>query len=124
MKETYFVKILGKANIPERITIGHNYRLSADCSVTQEQKIDNENGEYDVIFRVEPITIEIQKDNGKIIKAKDPRRNSQKMRNYLWKIYHDEGYIEEFDRVYDMFTQEVMAVTPALLRNAIKRLNP
>lgn len=113
---------MGKANVPTRIEIGHNYKLVADCSVTQEQKVDNEDGSYDVIAKVEPITIEIQKDNGETIKAKDPRKNSQKIRNYLFKIYSDEGYVEDFDKVYDMFTYEVMSVTPTLLRNAIKRL--
>lgn len=120
--ENYFIKILGKANVPERVDIGHNYKLTADCSVTQEQKVDNHDGSYDIIFKVEPVTIEIQRDNGEIIKAKDPRKNSQKIRNYLFKIYSDEGYIEDFDKVYDMFTNEVMGMTPGLLRNAIKRL--
>lgn len=120
--ETYYVKIQGKANISQALSIGHNYKLLADCSITSETRVDNENGEYDVVYKVEPITIEISKDNGKIIKAKDPRKNSQKLRNYLYKCYHDEGYTEDFDRVYDMFTLEVMGMTPSILRSAIKRL--
>lgn len=120
--ENYFIKIQGKANVPSRVEIGHNYKLVCDCSVTQEQRVDNDDGTFDVIAKVEPITIEISKDNGEVIKAKDPRKNSQKMRNYLFKIYHEEGFIEDFDRVYDAFTYEVMGMTPGLLRNAIKRV--
>lgn len=120
--ETYYVKIQGKANIPSRLEIGHNFKLEADCSVTSETRTDNDNGEFDVIFKLEPVTVSITKDNGEIIKAKDPRKNSQKIRNYLFKIYHDEGYIEDFDSVYDAFTYEVMGMTPSLLREAIKRL--
>lgn len=123
MNENYFLKIQGKVNIPERVEIGHNYKLTADCSITSETRIDNENGEFDLVFKVEPITAEIQKDNGKVIKAKDPRKNSQKMRNYLFKIYSAEGYTEDFDSVYDAFTWEVMGMTPELLRQAIKRIN-
>ncbi len=122
--ENYFIKILGKANVPQRIEIGHNYKLVCDCSVTQEQRIDNHDGTFDVIAKVEPVTIEISQDNGEVIKAKDPRKNSQKLRNYLFKIYAEEGYVDDFDKVYDAFTYEVMGVTPQLLRNAIKRLNP
>jgi len=121
--EIYFVKIQGKANVPEKLSIGHNYKLEADCSITSETRCDNENGEFDVIYKVEPITVSIQKDNGKIIKAKDPRRNSQKIRNYLYKIYVAEGYTEPFDSVYDAFSWEVMGATPNLLRDAIKRIN-
>ena len=120
--ETYYVKINGKANIPERLCLGHNYKLEADCSITSENKVDNENGEFDVIFKVEPITVSITRDNGTIVKAKDPRKNSQKIRNYLFKCYSSEGYCEDFDLVYDAFSMEVMSMTPELLRQAIKRL--
>jgi hypothetical protein len=40
--ENYYVKIQGKANIPSALSIGHNYRLTADCSITSESKSDNE----------------------------------------------------------------------------------
>ena len=123
MNEIYYVKLHGKANIPDKLSIGHNYKLEADCSITSETRCDNDNGEFDVIYKVEPVTVSIQKDNGKIIKAKDPRRNSQKMRNYLYKIYINEGYVDSFDEVYDTFTNVVMSHTPELLREVIKRLD-
>jgi hypothetical protein len=121
--ENYYVKIQGKANIPSALSIGHNYRLTADCSITSEQRTDNEDGTYDLVYRLEPITVEIGRDNGEVVKAKDPRKNSQKLRNYLFKLYHDEGYTEDFDRVYDAVTLEVMGMMPYHLREAIKRLN-
>lgn len=121
-ENTYFIKLTGKANIPEKLEVDKNYHIACDCSITQEQRDSNENGTYDVTFKAQPITVEILKDNGSVIKAKDPRKNSQKMRNYLFKIYHDEGYTEDFDEVYDAFSWEVMGMTPSLLRNAIKRL--
>lgn len=120
--ETFYAKIIGKANIPQRLEIGHNFKITTDCSVTSETRSDNNNGEFDVVFKIEPVTMEIVKSNGEIIKAKDPRKNSQKIRNYLFKIYHEEGFVEDFDSVYDAFTYEVMGMTPSLLREAIKRL--
>ena len=122
MNENYFIKIQGKANVPERVDIGHNYKLTADCSVTSESRIDNQDGSFDIIFKVEPVTVAIEKDNGEVLKAKDPRKNSQKLRNYLFKLYHDEGYVEDFDRVYDEVTYVVMSYMPSMLREAIKRL--
>lgn len=86
MNETYYVKIQGRANIPSRIAIGHNFRLTSDCSVTSETRKDNDDGTYDVIFKLEPITVEIGKDNGEIVRAKDPRSNSTKFRNSCWKV--------------------------------------
>ena len=121
--ETYYIKLQGSANIPKALSIGHNYKISADCSITSESKSDLENGEYSVTYKAVPITIEITKENGEVVQAKDPRRNSQKIRNYLFKTYFNEGYAEDFDAVYDAFAQEVMLMTPQLLREAIKRLN-
>ena len=121
--DTYYIKLQGKANIPTPLSIGHNFKIISDCSITGETKTDNEDGTFSITWKAEPITIEISKDNGEVIKAKDPRKNSQKIRNYLFKIYSDEGAIENFDMVYDAFTQEVMSMTPQLYREAIKRLN-
>lgn len=86
MNETYYIKVNGKANIPSPLSIGHNYRIMSDCSITSETKSDNEDGTYSVTYKVEPITVEIQKDNGQTIKAKDPRSNSTKFRNSCWKV--------------------------------------
>lgn len=121
--EVYYIKIQGKANIPNALSIGHNFKITSDCSITSQTKTDNDDGTFSVTFKAEPITVEIQKDNGEVIKAKDPRKNSQKIRNYLFKHYFNEGVIEDFDRVYDAFTLEVMAMTPQLLREAVKRVN-
>jgi hypothetical protein len=122
MNLTYYVKINGKVNIPTELSIGHNYELRADCSIVGESKDDNENGEYSVTYKLVPVTADITKANGEVVKAKDPRKNSQKMRNYLFKNYFDEGIIEDFDLIYDAFTYEVMAMTPQLLREAVKRV--
>jgi hypothetical protein len=123
MNENYFIKISGKANVPEKIEIGHNYHLEIDASVTSESKIDNENGEFDIISKVEPITITIQKDNGPVSKAKDTRKNSVKFRNYLYKLWSEDGCIYPFDEVYEMVVLEAMSVTPSFLRSVIKRLD-
>lgn len=92
--ETYYVKINGKSNIPSRLAIGHNYKLHADCSITSETKTDNDDGSFDVTFRIEPITVEIIKDNGETVKAKDPRKNSVKFRNSCWRV-SDANQIEQ-----------------------------
>jgi hypothetical protein len=124
MLETYYIKVQGKANIPKALGIGHNWKITSDCSIVSESKEDNEDGTFSVVYKAVPVTIEIEKDNGEIVKAKDPRKNSLKVKNYLFKCYADEGYVEDFDRVYDAFTQEVMSRMPSLLEAAIKRLNP
>lgn len=112
MNETYYVKINGKANIPERLEIGHNFKLTSDCSVTQEQKVDNNDGSFDVIFKLEPVTVSIEQDNGKTVKAKDPRKNSQKVRNTLYREWSFLNVPIDFDTFYD-------ACTNIIIKNAV-----
>lgn len=123
MNETYYIKLQGKANIPKALFIGHNFKITSDCSIVSESKEDNEDGTFSVIYKAVPVTIEIERDNGEVVRAKDPRKNSQKIRNYLFKEYSNEGFVEPFDDVYDAFTLEVMFMTPQLLRGAVSRLN-
>lgn len=120
--ETYYVKIHGKANIPERLEIGHNFRLTSDCSVTQEQRIDNSDGTFDVIFKLEPVTVEIVQDNGKTIKAKDPRRNSQKIRNTLYREWALTLESIEFERFYDICTQIIIKNAVNIADEALKEI--
>lgn len=108
MNETYYIKVMGKANIPTRLEIGHNYKLTADCSITQEQKIDNNDGTFDVVFKVEPATVQIQGDNGQVVKAKDPRKNSQKIRNTLYREWAFLNEAIDFERFYDTCTQIII----------------
>lgn len=109
MNETYYIKIQGKVNVPKKIDIGHNYRVVMDCSVTQEQKEDNEDGTFNIISKVVPITAEISKDNGETIKAKDPRKNSTKIRNLLhWKWSHANS-TEDFESYYTRYTNWALA---------------
>lgn len=119
----YYVKIQGKVNIPTELAIGHNYQLKADCSIVSENKSDLENGEYSITYKMVPLTAEVLKDNGETVKARDPRRNSEKFRKYLYKLWSDEGVLHEFDKVYEMVTMSAMSNMPHYLREAIKKLD-
>ncbi len=121
-QQTYFLKLQGKANIPLPLAIGHNYKVVADCSITQEQRDDDEAGGVNITYKAQPITCEISQGNGPVIKAKDPRKNSVKVRNMLWKQYFNEGGVEDFDRVYDEATYVILSMMPQIYREALKRI--
>ena len=113
--ETYYAKITGKVNIPQALAIGHNYKVISDCSITSEAKEDNEDGTFSVTFKLEPITMEICKDNGNVVKAKDPRKNSTKIRNLLYFKWKESNEAVEFDDYYTRFTNTVLVNMDALI---------
>lgn len=106
--DTFFIKIAGKVNVPLKIDIGHNYKLVMDCSVTKEEKEDNEDGTFSIISKVVPITAEISKDNGAVVKARDPRKNSTKIRNVLWAVWKDKNNETDFEQVYNRATNWIV----------------
>lgn len=119
---TYFIALRGNANISECLEIGKNYRIVSEGSITEKKEVDNFDGTKNTTFRFEPVVIEIKDELGTTIRARDPRKNSQKIRSFLFKIYSDEGYTEDFDSFYDAATQEILSTMPAIARQAHKRL--
>jgi hypothetical protein len=119
---TYFIALRGKSNIPVPLEIGKNYAIEVKGSVTQKKEDDNFDGSSNICWKFEPVEVVIKDELGTTIRAKDPRKNSQKFRSYLFKLYSDEGVTEDFDAVYDAVTLEAMTIMPALLRAALKRL--
>jgi hypothetical protein len=115
--------MLGKAELPKEIKEGANYHISCEGAIVSSSLNDNEDGTWNKVYTFKPIKVELLDPLGETLKLKDPRKNSQKIRNYLFKIYSDEGFVEPFDDVYDQFTNEVMCMTPQLLRGAIIRIN-
>jgi hypothetical protein len=120
---SHILKLKGNAELPEAVEITHNYKITLEGSITGYKVEDNENGTENRIYDFKPVLVELLTPTGKTLKTKDPRKNSVKIRNYLFKIYVAEGYTEPFDDVYDAFCWEVMSQTPSLIRSAINRIN-
>ena len=108
----YFIKLQGKANIPLPLKIGNNYKLVSDASIISENKSDNEDGTYDVTYKVMPVTIEISKDNGEVVKAKDTRKNSVLFRKACWMVSNNNQIDDE--KFYDFATKKCLSMLDAL----------
>lgn len=75
--DTYLLKVNGKAESPERIKVGHNYRLMLEGSVVSESMTDNNDGSYTYTGTFKPVRMEAAQDNGETLKLKDTRSRSQ-----------------------------------------------
>lgn len=123
MNEEYYIRLSGKANIPEPLEMGKNYKITADCSILSENIVDDQGGTKQKTYKAVPVTCEIVADNGKTIKAKDKRRISQTMRNYLFKLHADSNaVIYPFDEVYEKVSYKAMSMYPSILREVVKEL--
>jgi len=97
----YYLKISGKAEIPEPATIGHNYSVNISGSITSKTEEDNEDGTSSFYFKFEPILVELLTPLGKTLKAKDTRRKSQMLRSCIWKEWQETQSDQEFKKYYE-----------------------
>lgn len=103
-----WLKIAGKSNIPETLEIGKSYSIANNVEITKEEKSNNQDGTFDLIYKAEILTTEILKDNGETIKAKDTRQNSVKIRKVIYAIWSQKNTSIPFDIFYDKFTNLII----------------
>ncbi|MEM4271444.1 MAG: hypothetical protein QXO70_05130 [Candidatus Pacearchaeota archaeon] len=83
----YVVKLTGKVSVFEPLEIGEGYTIKIDGEITAVTDADNFDGTYIRYYKFSPIKAEVENKKGKIIKAKDTRSQSQKLRrliSWLW----------------------------------------
>ncbi len=101
MQDSYVLKLSGKAELPERLSIGHNYKIGLGGSIVDETKSDNNDGSFTYTYRFIPVAISIIDDSGKTIQARDPRSRSQQLRAAIWREWQVKNSDLSFDDYYD-----------------------
>lgn len=97
--DTHYIRLSGKVNIPEPLEIGRDWHIAILGSIIGRNEDDNHDGSHSIIWKFEPLTIEILKPTGQTIKA-DKRRQSQKLRMALLKKWETSNESVDFDDYY------------------------
>lgn len=100
LENEYYLKLGGKANIPQPLEIGRNYKLTTSGTVTSLTESDLNDGRHVVYYKFSPINMELIDDLGESIKAKDTRSASQLFRAKLWKHWQNLGTEMSFEDWY------------------------
>lgn len=96
-----YIKVSGKAEIPEDLVLGEGYKITLDGEITDVNHRNNQDGTQDVAFLFKPATCTIENKYGSILKAKDPRKMSEQLRRAIWKAWQaDESDLDE-DKAYE-----------------------
>lgn len=98
---SYILKIGGKVEIPSELVAGHNYKVTIEGSVPSFEMSDNENGTFDMTYKLKPIRVELVNEMGVTLKAKDPRSNSNKARSQALAIHMEKCTNVDFEVFYD-----------------------
>jgi hypothetical protein len=106
--DSYVIKLTGKAELPEPIAIGHNVRTTLEGSIISETISDNDDGTKTHIYAFRPVIVEVIKETGERIKAKDTRSRSQQLRSLIFRQWREQNIPQDFDEYYERRMLEIM----------------
>lgn len=117
---SYILKIQGKVEIPSELTAGHNYKVTIEGAVPSFEMSDNENGTFDITYKLKPIKVELINELGVTLKAKDPRSNSNKARSQALAYHLEKCTNVDFEVFYDAVSALQRSMFNAVADNLVK----
>lgn len=98
---SFSIKLTGKAELSEPLEIDSNYKVTVSGSVISSSDISNQDGSCARVFVFKPVLVEVLTEAGKTLKAKDVRKQSQKLRGVLFRKWESSGENIEFENFYE-----------------------
>lgn len=96
----HYLKITDKASIAEPLEIGYEYAFAGIITVDSINKKDDHKGGFEYTHKAQFTDhIELQR-LGKIIKAKDTKKNSQRFRGAVWHLQQNEGMTHVDEEIF------------------------
>lgn len=105
---SHILRLQGKAELPRAITIGSNYHISLEGSITNFTQSDNEDGTHNRLYTFKPIKVELLDPLGEAIKLKDARSKSQLLRSRFWAIWKNQNISMPFEQWYDALMDNII----------------
>lgn len=118
---SYVLKINGKVEIPSELVAGHNYEVKIEGSVPSFEMSDNENGTFDITYKLKPIRLELVNEKGVTLKAKDPRSNATKARAQALAIFHDKNPNTDEETFYNAISAVQRGMANDIAEQLIKQ---
>jgi hypothetical protein len=123
MINSYIIKINGKVEIPSELVAGHNYKVNIEGSIPSYEMSDNDNGTFDLTYKLKPIRVELINELGVTLKAKDPRSNSNKARSQALAIHMEKCTNIDFEAFYDAISAIQRGMANDIADQLIKQNN-
>lgn len=106
--DSYVLQLSGKAELPQPLEIGSNYKIQLEGSVVSETISDNDDGTKTHYWKFKPVIVETLTPKGERMRAKDTRSRSQQLRSLLFKKWREENEPMPFEDYYDREMLKIM----------------
>lgn len=120
-KDDYILKLTGKAELPEPLEIGNNFKVVIQRAITEKKERDNEKGGRIYTWTFEPVLIETIDHIGKTLKAKDVRRVSQRLRARSFVYWKENNIQEDFELWYSQIGEKMIFFFEELTEFILKK---
>ena len=107
--DSFVIKLSGKAELPQPLELGHNFRVLLEGSITEQTIADNDDGTKTHYFKFKPIVVEAITEKGERMRAKDTRSRSQQLRSLLFKKWRETNEPKGFEEYYDEQMVRIMS---------------
>lgn len=107
---SHALKISGKVELWQSLELDKNYSIAVNGSLVNISTSPNQDGTLSYTYSLKPVNVLIHSELWSTIKAKDPRKNSVKLRSKLkfdWDKWLWGTKYNEFDQAYDDFFRKI-----------------
>lgn len=108
--DSFALKITWKVELSAPLEIDKNYSVWVLWSLVNISTSPNHDWTHSHTYSLKPVNVLVHNELGDTIKAKDPRRNSEKLRSklkYDWDRWLIGTKYKEFDDCYDTFFRKI-----------------
>lgn len=108
MTDSHALKLTWKVELEWLLVNDKNYRIALEWSITNVSTSPNGDGTYSNTYSFRPVRVLIHDELWDTIKAKDPRKQSEKLRSYLkYKFDQSDTNFNTFEEFYDDFFKRI-----------------
>jgi hypothetical protein len=99
--DTYFIKLTGKAEVPNKFETGDKVGIAIEGSITAVTESDNHDGTFTYYAKFTPMIVKMVNNKGKVLSIRDVRGLSSRQRSAYYRLWNEKGIEGEFNDYYE-----------------------
>lgn len=115
---SHILKLSGSAELSAPLELATRYAIGAEVSITDERKVDNEDGSYDIEYKAKLVRAQIHTKEGRL-DTKDKTHESVKTRRAIMVIRNDYRQDMDDEFWYAMVQKSIRAHLPEIINNYV-----
>lgn len=113
MISEHILKLTGSHPLSEPLDATKYARITTEIQIYEVSKRDNQDGSYTLVYKAKAVSAVDAEQSGKVIKGKDKKSWSKKMRGGIYILGQEIGVADD-EQFYDEFMPKIIAHLPQI----------